>query len=516
MKSHYSINSIRYDIPLFLGILILIIAYNTTAISLYNNWIAENSLYSHGLLLLPISLYLFFQEWKLIRNQLTIKFRPILTVVLVFLSALWLISETINIQITSQIFFILILTFHIYTLSGIKQGIRLSFPILILLSSVPLWSIFSEPLQTPTAISVDFLLKLTGYTSFQEGYFIHIPEGIFEVGDTCSGLRYQIAAVTTAALYTFFYKFTLKSSIQWIVIASIIAFISNTVRIYIVVLSGHYTYMTHSLLEDHIWLGWIVFAFFFLGYLLILLKFEHKNSTVTATVDSPAGSTSIHNTPPITPLKMSLILFVLIIFSTTGPLINAFLVNSSNDFSFENVKLNPDIKGWNHEQETVELRPNWQTSDLEVLARYSNNSGSVDLFLSTFFEQKQGKELVSDLNFPYDTNQWELVNTHKIDINLNSGQEYTLNESIVTNQYKQKRIIWSLYFIGNRVTHDKLYAKMYGILNYLSGRNIQSVLIISTGIDKDLETSRGLLESFFKQGFIHFRSQLNMLSTAVD
>ncbi|MEW8085139.1 MAG: exosortase [Candidatus Thiodiazotropha endolucinida] len=241
-----------YDLSLFLGILVLFILYHTTAISIYNNWMAENSLYSHGLLLLPISFYLFLHEWKLKRYTLNIEFRPFPTLILIFLGIFWYISESIYIQIASQILFILIISFYIYSLFGFKQTLRLSFPVLILLSSVPLWFLFSEPLQTPTAILVDKLLKLTGYTSYQEGYYIHIPEGIFEVGDTCSGLRYQIAAVTTAARYIFYYNYSIKASILCILFASLIAFLSNSIRIYIVVLSGHYTNMTHSLLEDHI------------------------------------------------------------------------------------------------------------------------------------------------------------------------------------------------------------------------------------------------------------------------
>jgi EpsI family protein len=385
----------------------------------------------------------------------------------------------------------------------------------MLLSSVPLWSIFSEPLQTPTAITVDFFLKLTGYTSFQEGHFIHIPEGIFEVGDTCSGLRYQIAAITTAVLYTFFYKYTLKSSILFIALASIIAFISNTVRIYIVVLSGHYTNMTHSLLEDHIWLGWIVFGIFFLTYLLILSKFESKISTPTVTPHSHDNTNNQASTS-INPIKKFLLAIVLIIFSAVGPLINVLNVNASNDINFDNLSLNPDIKGWRHEQTIKQSRPNWQISDIETLGSYSNKIGTVDLFLSTFFEQTQGKELISDLNYPYDTDQWKLVNTHKIDINLNSRQAYTLTETVVSNQYGQKRVIWSLYLIGSKVTHDKLQAKMYGILQSLAGRNAQSVFIISTGVNKDLEVARTLLRSFFVQSFIHFRSQLDRLNTTVQ
>ncbi|MEW8522803.1 MAG: exosortase C-terminal domain/associated protein EpsI [Candidatus Thiodiazotropha endolucinida] len=451
-----------YDLSLFLGILVLFILYHTTAISIYNNWIAENSLYSHGLLLLPISFYLFLHEWKLKRYTLNIKFRPFPTLILIFLGIFWYISESIYIQIASQILFILIVSFYIYSLFGFKQTLRLSFPVLILLSSVPLWFLFSEPLQTPTAILVDKLLKLTGYTSYQEGYFIHIPEGIFEVGDTCSGLRYQIAAVTTAALYIFYYNYSIKASILCILFASLIAFFSNSIRIYIVVLSGHYTNMTHSLLEDHIWLGWAVFGIFFMTYLIFLGRIDMDNHTSDSVVKNRERANSL-NFNSASQAKIISIFVLSLLASSTGPLLIPLYATPDSDIDINAIELNPSIQGWNRTKTTQSWRPIWQQSDFDLFTSYSNKSGNVDLFIGTFVKQSQGKELISDLNIPYDMDNWELVKTRAIDILLDSGKTYTVAETIVSNQYLQKRVIWNWFYIDGKLTHEELSAKLVSI-----------------------------------------------------
>jgi EpsI family protein len=376
---------------------------------------------------------------------------------------------------------------------------------------LPLWSIFSEPLQTPTAIFVDFLLKLTGYTSFQQDYFIHIPEGIFEVGDTCSGLRYQIAAITTTTLYVFYYRYKLRSSILCILGASIVAFLSNTIRIYIVVLSGHYTNMTHSLLEDHIWLGWIIFGIFFLSYLFIIAKVEKYIDTLAPITDTSENLSNLDKRQTSL-LRLSAFPVVIALLSSIGPFLNDYFSNTQKITDLKSIRLNTHVNGWTHVDTTDQIRPNWQTSDYEINQRYSSNNDTVDLFLSTFYMQSQGKELVSDLNFPYNTDHWKLVKQNETNIDLNSSEIYTLTETIIENQTRQKRIIWSLYYISGKTTHDKLHAKLYGVLQTLSGRNDQTVYIISTSIEKDIEKSRNTLKKFFSHSFFDFKSQLDTLN----
>ncbi|WP_316365798.1 exosortase C-terminal domain/associated protein EpsI [Candidatus Thiodiazotropha sp. CDECU1] len=496
------------DISLFFGIAIIFVFYNKTAVSIYNNWTAENSLYTHGLLLLPISLFLFYNEWKSTRDNFSIKFRPFSALLLISLSILWFISESIHIQISSQILFILILCFYIYSLFGIRQTLRLSFTILILLSSVPLWSIFSAPLQLPTAIIVDHLLKLTGYTSFQESFYIHIPEGIFEIGDTCSGLRYQIAAITTTILYVFFSKYTLKISIICIIIASIVAFISNVIRIYIVVLSGHYTNMTHSLLEDHIWLGWLVFGIFFLAYLVFLGRIDNRLSVETRVTTSHPISPKPQKTNHVVTSILPIILIALI---SIGPIISLSNSSTSNT-NIKDIKLESQLDGWNQITATKKWKPTWQPSDYEILTSYSYEHDQVDLFLSTFLNQRQGKELINDLNLPYETGIWKIEKTNTTEIVLESGDTYKVKETLVVNQYMQKRLIWHWYYIGGKVTHDNHRAKLLGIINILTGRKDESVFIISSQFKTDIENTRRILKDFFHGSFYYYQGQLDNLN----
>ncbi|MFI0460382.1 MAG: exosortase C-terminal domain/associated protein EpsI, partial [Candidatus Thiodiazotropha endolucinida] len=106
-----------------------------------------------------------------------------------------------------------------------------------------------------------------------------------------------------------------------------------------------------------------------------------------------------------------------------------------------------------------------------------------------------------------DTNNWELVETRAIDILLDNGKTYTVAESIVSNQYLQKRIIWNWYYIDDKLTHEKLTAKLLGIVNSLSGQKSETVFIISSPISNDLDTTRRILTDFFKDSFKYYKTQ---------
>ena len=136
----------------------------------------------------------------------------------------------------------------------------------------------------------------------------------------------------------------------------------------------------------------------------------------------------------------------------------------------------------------------------------------MDLFLSTFLNQRQGKELINDLNLPYETGIWKIEKTNTTEIVLESGDTYKVKETLVVNQYMQKRLIWHWYYIGGKVTHDNHRAKLLGIINILTGRKDESVFIISSQFKTDIENTRRILKDFFHGSFYYYQGQLDNLN----
>lgn len=491
---------------MFACLLILILAYHQTSLSFFHAWTAENSLQSHGLLLLPLSGYLLAREWYSHRQSLTVHFRPLLLIGLSILSVTWLMSEIAQVQVVSQILLILILCVTVFALFGIKKSLSLVFPILLLLSATSVWSVLSQPLQEPTAILVNQLLHLTGYTSFQESYFITIPEGIFEVGDTCSGLRYQISAITLALIYAFFSRYSLWFSVIYLLLASTIAFISNSIRIYIVVLSGHYTNMTHSLLDDHIWLGWVVFAICYAAFMFVTVMVEKR-----AMAEAISEELHHHGEPlqDGSYSKSLLISSTLLLCATVGPIYSA-VAERSEQQSVGEFLLNLDGLGLKSLETAESWNPTWVGADYELRNTYRIHGQDINLYTAYYGYQEQGKEAVNDLNRAYNSDLWKL--NHQLTREIlfpNRGNAAILEEEI-SDSKGTVRVVWSWYYIGSYRASSKLASKLYGILAGLMGRTDAAVVVISTVIEGDGIAEREAMKSFVTQTISEIEHQYSM------
>ena len=492
---------------LFSCLAILVLVYHSTAASFYQVWIAENSLQSHGLLLLPLSCYILAREWLSKRDRLMIRFRPVYLVALMILSFVWLLSEMAQIQLVSQVLLIFILCFAVFALFGMSQTATLAFPILILLSATPVWSVLSQPLQEPTAYIVNQMLHLTGYTSFREGYYITIPEGIFEVGDTCSGLRYQIAAITLSIIYAFFAQYSLPVSFLYLLLASGVAFVSNTIRIYIVVLSGHYTNMTHSLLEDHIWLGWVVFVVCYAGFMYATVSLDRRVQEGANEEEGTSSGAKKNRDSYKKPLAIS---SVLLLCASIGPLYSAVRVGDIHHEGSTQVGLNLDGLGLNAVTRPNDWDPVWLEADSELRATYRFQGHDLDFYSAYYGNQAQGKEAVSDLNHAYEVDRWKREYRRNRVISFPGGGEAAILEETITGKAGQRRIVWSWYYIGGYMASSKLKGKLFGMVAGLRGRNEAAVIVLSTVYDGDGTAERGAMQDFVDQAANEIERQYRM------
>ena len=497
-------------IALFSCLVILTLIYHQTAASLYLTWTAENSLQSHGLLLLPLSSYLLFREWHSRRQILELRFRPLFLFSLLILSVVWLMSEIAQVQVVSQILLILVLCITVFALFGFGESKTLAFPILILLSATSVWSVLSHPLQEPTAIFVNQLLHLTGYTSFQESYFITIPEGVFEVGDTCSGLRYQIAAITLAMIYAFFSQYSLGISLLYVILASFVAFISNSIRIFIVVLSGHYTNMTHSLLDDHIWLGWVVFVICYASFMYASVLVEKRMSPISKVeqVINNAGAGVRESSNSYS--KTFVISSALLLSASVGPLYSAITEDNAQQQSTDEVIL--DFEGLRQSliNPTDKWAPTWLRADSESRASYSIQGKEIDFYSAYYAYQEQGKEAVNDLNRAYNSDLWQV--NHRLDreVNLPNGGSMVVFEEEITDTKGNKRIVWSWYYIGGNRSSNKLLSKWHGILSGLRGKSDAAVIVLSVKRQGDGVAERIAMQDFVSQTINEIEKQYSV------
>jgi EpsI family protein len=362
--------------------------------------------------------------------------------------------------------------FGAYTISffGIKQTKRILYPILLMLTTVPFWAYISPELQRPTAYIANQLLQVTGYTSINEGVFIKIPEGLFEVSETCSGVRYQAAAITLALLYVYIYRIRLALSFLIIIVASALAFLSNTIRIYIVILFGHYSNMTHSLLNDHIWLGWVIFSIMILIYIISLSYLINTNLSESNEVGinqynqklNKEKSGSIH------------IAVLIMLVACIGPISQIIIESTKSQIISKPQSIELRLNNYLKTNPNESWKPKWRTPDIEVREAFFSDKGQLDLYVSIYLTQDDGKEVINNLNITYDKKRWK--NTGKETVTI-EGTEF--QKSFLVNRSGSKRVIWKTYIIGEFTTTSEIMAKIYGAVSIFKGRQDAAVVLIS-------------------------------------
>ncbi|EGV51903.1 transmembrane exosortase EpsH [endosymbiont of Riftia pachyptila (vent Ph05)] len=474
------------------ALLVPFVAYYPSLERLVELWSDKGSVLSHGFLLFPISLYLFYQALR--QTAPGLRIQPSLLGISFLLGAtlLWLLAGLVYIESVQQAAFVLVLLGVVVSLLGVRQALPFFFPILLLLSVVPVWQVLTPYLQTASAIVSAQLLDVTGFTTVREGYLILIPDGVFEVEEGCSGLKYQLTAVTIAFLYAKVNGFNLRQMLIYAVIASGMAFLANIVRIYSVVAIGYFTGMQNPVVQDHDTLGWVVFALFIfvlLVYLGRLFPPQAEKKAVDPEADAPVALTRWP------------VLGGVVLVSMLGPLLALAYSVSAETADSLRWRLPEQVGDWQLQaRRLTQWQPKWQQGDLVLQGRYLSHQDSVDLFITHFEKQAQDKEAVHVDNKIFSGERWARVSRQQRQVVLADGSHLPVEASLIKGGGQaSQRLVWRWYgTAGHRVASGSR-AKLWNLYGTLTGSPAISVVLVSTPVTSEQQDAEAVLMAFLSQ-----------------
>ncbi len=168
------------------------------------------------------------------------------------------------------------------TLYG-KRLKHLAFPFFILFFIIPLPPFINRlltfKLQLLTSSLAVTLMRLSGFSVFQEGNIIDLGITQLQVADACSGLRYFMPMVLLCSLIGYYFLRNLWSRILLFVFVPLICIIANALRIYLTAFLYLKGYKELAQGFSHFFVGWLVFILagcFLLLIALILKKLERE------------------------------------------------------------------------------------------------------------------------------------------------------------------------------------------------------------------------------------------------
>ena len=125
-----------------------------------------------------------------------------------------------------------------------------------------------------------------------------------------------------------------------------------------------------------------------------------------------------------------------------------------------------------------------------------NNNHEIQLYLGLYSVQRQGEELINDLNRISDDKIWRIM-YQKAKL-YNIGGQQVLEQLLEKNDGSQ-RLVWYWYRVAGQNTVNKYQAKALQVLGLLKGKRQASIVAIAAKLDDGPESTRKILGQFVEE-----------------
>jgi len=231
---------------------------------------------SHGILIPPVALYI---AW--LRRDLTLAepvFPDLRGLWLTLCACLMLLVGILGAEyFLSRASFVLLLAGLIWTFWGVRRFRTLLFPLVLLLTMIPLpqvtYNTLAAPLQLMASSVATRLVQALGIAVYQDGNVIHLAGISLGVAEACSGLRSLSSLVTAALMVGFLLCTRIRTRVLLVALSIPVAIGMNVVRVTGTALIAEYN-QQYALGYYHSFSGWLVFLVGF-GVVALAAKLLH-------------------------------------------------------------------------------------------------------------------------------------------------------------------------------------------------------------------------------------------------
>jgi len=260
-------------VALFLLVTVFIMVFFPTWKSLFNAWSSSDD-YSHGFLIVPLSLYFIWQKKE---NLAAVTVKPSwFAFPLILLSlVLYLVSQYAGILTLAPFAMILFIGSSVIFLFGCQLFNICLFPLFLLLFMIPvpgqIYAAITIPLQLFVTKVTVFIASSIGIPILREGNVLSLPEHTLQVVQACSGLRSIMTLLTLGIVIAYF---SLKSNLLRTILfflAIPIAILVNVVRVLLMVIAFYYYNFDLATGTIHTVFGGVIF-----GLAMLLFIFSRR------------------------------------------------------------------------------------------------------------------------------------------------------------------------------------------------------------------------------------------------
>jgi exosortase len=255
---------------IWLVIAMVLAACAPTVLLLHREWTDWEGTYSHGYLVAVISIFLLWRSRPAAgtapREALDVRALAALLVA----GLAWLVGARSGLAGLELLLLPVLLVLAVWVALGAAAAKRALFAVGFLYVASPLWGSINAIPQWTTIFVVRGLLRAVGIPSYFEGNLVHLPAGTFEIAGGCSGLHYLMVAIALGLLMGELRGDRWPGRLRLLLLAVALAIFANWVRVFTIILAGHYTDMQHYLVaQSHYGYGWALFALAIAAFCLL-------------------------------------------------------------------------------------------------------------------------------------------------------------------------------------------------------------------------------------------------------
>jgi len=462
------------------------LAFHDTVAAMARVWWSSAS-FAHGPLVPVATLWMIWRERERLARVEARAHWPSLVAVVALLAA-WIAARLAGVNAAEQFAAVGVLVATVSLVFGPKVVRTLAFPLGFLFFAVPFGTFLVPHLMEMTASVLHWGVLATGIPALREGMMITLPTGRWSVVESCSGLRYLLAAVPLATFYAWISYRANWKRIAFVGFMLAVAIAGNWLRAYLIVLVGHYSNMTIAVGPDHLVFGWVLFG------LIIALPFwigSHWQDPVLVDAGSRPAGASTRAPGPRAPMLAALVAAGALAFSAP-PISNALrtLGDAEIDLAGVDTLVDPSTG-----DPLLAYVPDYAGGVHRALGALRPVPG-VGVMAIQYREQHRFGEMIAESNrlLPggVDSKTWRSPSSRLIDASR-AGASFprgTVRETTVSGP-AGRFLVWSWYEVDGEVLTSPVRAKLATLRTILFRGSDESIAwFVWTTLDVSAERAR--------------------------
>ncbi len=486
-------------------------------VSLVEVWATPE--YSHGPLILVISLYLFLRELRDVQHTDPARRNRWPGVLVVgFALLIAVIGNLAKVPDIVSYAFIIWVGGVVLIIFGWHQGRKHQLPVLHLIFMLPLpqflyWklTIFLQGISSEIGV---WFIQLMGVSVFLEGNVIDLGVYKLLVAEACSGLRYLFPILSFSYLVAILYRGPLWHKVVLLLAAAPITVLMNSVRIGIIgVLVDSYG-IGHAEGFLHFFEGWVIFTvcvaiLFLMAVALQRLTTDPKPLGEAIDLDTTGLVGVAKNVQSVQPsvalgVGAAITLSVSVLWTVVESPVDRIQIERApfahfpsqiSDWSGSRATLSPDVE-----------RVLGATDYLNTSFATSDRSEYVNMFVAFYDKQTDGDGIHSpEICLP--VGGWEIfsLQPHLIDTGVPGYGSFEVNRAVIQKELSQQLVYYWFEQRGKRETND-FVAKISVLIDSLTiGRTDGALVRYVTPIapNETVEDADARLQEFIGESIGH-------------